>query len=270
MVLRRVVRHAKEWGVPTWIVKLDVRKAFDSVWQESMGDMVASRVGGLRPGGGGTAGGRLWEARAWLGLLDAREMQVAVGDTLTSIPQTNGVRQGLWDSPVLFSRVADCLEAATEETQDMLGPAKGPPPPQAGGAFMDDTYLWSHDYAHLQATLACLERRLAQHGLLINPKKTAIIFSLPEGSDALHIGGEAVACKPFGEVITALGSPITIGESSAAIVAEKSSGAEGLRQAWAPLMRPFAHPRPHPPPPDLGPRGGALGGDSPGRSPMAS
>ncbi|CAE7466882.1 TTLL6, partial [Symbiodinium microadriaticum] len=46
--MTRVVRHAKEWGVPTWLVKLDVRKAFDSVWQESMGDMVAQRIGGLR------------------------------------------------------------------------------------------------------------------------------------------------------------------------------------------------------------------------------
>ena len=70
VVLRRVVRHAKEWGVPTWIVKLDVRKAFDSVWQESMGDMVAQRIGGLRQGGGGTEGGMPWEARAWLGLLE--------------------------------------------------------------------------------------------------------------------------------------------------------------------------------------------------------
>ena len=57
MVLRRVIRHAKEWGVPTWVIKLDVRKAFDSVWQESMGDMVAQRIGGLRPGGGGRTEG---------------------------------------------------------------------------------------------------------------------------------------------------------------------------------------------------------------------
>ena len=179
VVLRRVVRHAKEWGVPTWIVKLDVRKAFDSVWQESMGDMVASKVGGLRAGGGGTAGGMPWEARAWLGLLEAREMQVAVGDSLTSIPQSNGVRQGSPDSPILFSRiVADCLEEATKETQHMLASAKGPPPPQSGGAFMDDTYIWSHGHAHLQATLASLERRLARHGLLINPGKRSCSANL--------------------------------------------------------------------------------------------
>ena len=72
---RRVVRQR----VSTWLVKLDVRKAFDSVWQESMGDMVAAKLGGLRTGGGGMADGMPWEARAWLGLLEAREVKVAMG-----------------------------------------------------------------------------------------------------------------------------------------------------------------------------------------------
>ena len=174
--------------MPTWLVKLDVRKAFDSVWQESMGDMVAQRIGGLRPGGGGTAGGMPWEAR--LGLLEAREMQVAVGDMVTTIPQSNGVRQGSPDSPILFSRiVGDCLEQALQETQHLLPPAKGPAPPESGGAFMDDAHLWSHDATHLQATLAALERRLAQHGLLINPGKTAVIYSQPSGGGTFRIGG---------------------------------------------------------------------------------
>ncbi|CAE7330292.1 hus1 [Symbiodinium necroappetens] len=85
VILRRVVRMAKDWGTPTWIIKLDVRKAFDSVWQETMGDMVARRVGGLRPGGGGTRGGEPWQARAWLSLLEARELNVAIGDEVVSV-----------------------------------------------------------------------------------------------------------------------------------------------------------------------------------------
>ena len=116
-------------------------------------------------------------------------MQIAVGDTLTSIKQTNGVRQGSPDSPILFSRiVADCLEGALRETSHLLRPAKGPPPPESGGAFMDDTYLWSHDPVHLQALLGALERRLAAHGLLINPAKTAIIHSQPGGGRVCHRG----------------------------------------------------------------------------------
>ncbi|CAE7552733.1 unnamed protein product [Symbiodinium necroappetens] len=190
--------------------------------------------------GGGTAGGMPWEARAWLGLLEAREMQVAGGNTLTSIPQSNGVRQGSPDSPILFSRiVADCLEEATRETQYMLTSAKGPPPPQSGGAFMDDMYIWSHDHAHLQATLASLERRLARHGLLIREDGDHIQPTCWGG--ALRIGGEAVSCKPFGEVITALGSPLTFGESSAAIVAEMNHRA---RKAFGKHSRLLCAPSP--------------------------
>ncbi|CAE7824191.1 unnamed protein product [Symbiodinium sp. CCMP2592] len=195
VVLKRVIRHAKDWGILTWIVKLDVRKAFDSVWQESMGDMVASKVGGLRASGGGAVP---------MGC-HGREVRVAMADTLTHIPQTNGVRQGSPDSPVLFGRVvADDLEGALQTTQRLLPLAEGPPPPQSGGAYMDDTYLWSHDRTHLQASLAELERQLRKHGLTINPAKTAIIFSLKSGGGSFFIGGEEVACKPFGTVVTAL------------------------------------------------------------------
>ena len=94
VVLRRVMRTARDWRVPVWVVKLDIRKAFDSVWQESMGQLVDARVGRLLASGGTAMGGQPWEARAWLGLLEAREMRVAMGDLITSIPQSNGVRQG--------------------------------------------------------------------------------------------------------------------------------------------------------------------------------
>ena len=70
-----------------------------------------------------------------VGAAGAREMQVSVGDTVTTIPQTNGVRQGSPDSPVLFSRiVGDCLEQAVRETRHLLPPAKGPPPPGVRGS----------------------------------------------------------------------------------------------------------------------------------------
>ena len=85
---------------------------------------------------------------------------------------------------------------------------------------MDDTYLWSYDREHLQASLAALEQQLRRHGLTINPSKTAIIFSRSTGGGSFHIGGEEVACRQFGEVITALGSPITFAEEVAAIVVE--------------------------------------------------
>ena len=34
---------ARDWGVGMWLVKLDIRKAFDSVWQHSMSELVGGR-----------------------------------------------------------------------------------------------------------------------------------------------------------------------------------------------------------------------------------
>ena len=45
--IRRVTQMARDWGIGTWLVKLDIRKAFDSVWQHRMGGLVAARVGGV-------------------------------------------------------------------------------------------------------------------------------------------------------------------------------------------------------------------------------
>ena len=59
------------------------KKAWEIWWRQELGGFGQ---------GGGTQAGMPWEARAWLGLLEAREMRIAVGDTLTSIQQTNGVR----------------------------------------------------------------------------------------------------------------------------------------------------------------------------------
>ncbi|CAE7690154.1 pol [Symbiodinium sp. CCMP2592] len=185
--IRRVTQMAKDWGVPTWLVKLDIRKAFDSVWQHSMSELVASRVGGIPstrcpvPAGGGD---QPWEALMWLSILETRTLNVAVGDTIAPVPQTNGI------------------------------------PPRAGGCFLDDTYLWSQDRNHLQRLLRNLETELAEDGLHIHPTKTAILFSQPEGGGTFQIGNATVPCADHKTVIATLGSPITFGEQTAAIIAE--------------------------------------------------
>ena len=200
-VLRRVVRMAKDWGVGTWIVKLDIQKAFDSVSQISMAKLIAHMVEGLPPDpqsnttgrhGAQHPGDQPWEARLWTSLLEAR----------SPAHRNRGgscrVRQGSPDSPVVFAALtAQALEEAVSQTAHMLGGARGPPPPQQGGAYMDDTYLWSHDAKHLQATLAALEQQLAKHGLVINPKKTTIIYSNDSGGGRFVVGGNRCHAFPL-------------------------------------------------------------------------
>ena len=142
VVLRRVIRHAKDWGVPTWPVKLDVRKAFDSVGGHGCSE--GGRVAGM-------ADGMPWEARAWLGLLEAREVRVAMQDQLVS-------------AHAEMACGSYCVGA--------------------------DDYLTPGTREHLTSFLG----RLGQHGLEINPAKTA------KGGGTFTIGGKEVACRPFGEV----------------------------------------------------------------------
>ncbi|CAE7307273.1 unnamed protein product, partial [Symbiodinium microadriaticum] len=223
--IRRVTQMARDWGVPTWLVKLDIRKAFDSVWQHSMGELVAARVGGVPsdrcpvPANGGE---QPWEANLWLSVLETRALNIAVGDVLTTVPQTNGIRQGSPDSPDLFGAIvardlASAIQAAPAQPPDSKG---GPPPPKTGGCFLDDTYLWSQNKQHLQATLEGLEAELHEDGLSIHPTKTAILYSQPTGGGTLRIAGEEVECCPHKTVITTLGSPISFGEQTTMIIAE--------------------------------------------------
>ena len=58
-ILKRVVRVAKDWGAPTCVLKLDIKKAFDSVSQVSTTTLIADKAGGLKPG---DPTGQPWEA----------------------------------------------------------------------------------------------------------------------------------------------------------------------------------------------------------------
>ncbi|CAE7624163.1 Clec16a [Symbiodinium sp. CCMP2592] len=89
-----------------------------------------------------------------------------------------------------------------------------------GGCFLDDTYLWSQNRNHLQRLLQNLETELAEDGLHIHPTKTAILYSQPEGGGTFQIGDATVPCADHKTVIATLGSPITFGEQTAAIIAE--------------------------------------------------
>ena len=42
--LRRISRMALDWGKPIYVLKLDIRKAFDSVVQARLGDLLFERL----------------------------------------------------------------------------------------------------------------------------------------------------------------------------------------------------------------------------------
>ena len=68
LAIRKIMRMARDWGGPFFLVKVDVTKAFDTTSQASM--------------------------RLWVALLHAAELNIQIGDTGIIIAQSSGDRQG--------------------------------------------------------------------------------------------------------------------------------------------------------------------------------
>ncbi|CAE7709541.1 unnamed protein product, partial [Symbiodinium necroappetens] len=228
LILRRVCRVARDWGIPMYIAKLDIRKAFDSIYQEALAEQIESDVG--------IAGDRPWEARAWTHLIHADEINVYFRGEEFRIPQTNGVRQGAPDSPIAFGRVlAVELERAVQQAEGHR-PRQGDPPPEFAGAFMDDSYIWSTKKDHLQAMLTRLGTNLPPKGLDIHPLKTEIIDN-QEGGVEFEVGGRKVLSKGPDHVIRTLGSPVSFSSHPSTIIAEmQARGRHAFRKHRGTLL----------------------------------
>ena len=218
--IRRLLRAAKDWGDALYIVKLDVAKAFDSISQLHMGKLIARRVGG--------DGGLPWEALLWLQLLRADHLTLAVCGELLHVPQTNGVRQGSPDSPVVFSAsIEETLDEVLSEPQHVTRQGENPklpPSPQGGASFLDDTYLWSHNRRWLVKALAVLEEKLKKKNLVPNAKKTQAIANVKDKTP-LDIGGKQVPIQKGDAIMTILGSPVTFDNVPAVILGGASERA---------------------------------------------
>ena len=222
MILRRLARMAHDWGLEFYIAKLDIRKAFDSVLQESLAQHVSDIVG--------EQGGHPWEARAWVALLHAEKIAVQVGGESIPIRQSNGVRQGAPESPVAFGAlVAKDLDKSITAAKSSK-PRTDHPPPEDGGSYMDDNYIWSTNRDHLQRLLGELSQRLPRRGLHLHPAKTDIIHN-SDKKVFFEVAGEKVAAKGPNHVIHVLGSPLSFQGGTAMLVAEMQARAR--KSFWA-------------------------------------
>ena len=218
LILRRLCRVAHDRGLPMFLAKLDIRKAFDSVYQEALAEQIEEDVC--------VRGKSPWEGRAWTALLYAQEIEIFFRGEHFKLPQTNGVRQGSPDSPIAFGRIiAVDLEKSIAEARGAK-PTDNEPPPEDGGSFMDDSYLWSTSATHLQRMLDRVGTNLPKKGLNIHPLKTEIIDN-QNGGVEFHVSGDKVLSKGPEHIIRALGSPLSFRGHPSMIVAEMQSRARG-------------------------------------------
>ena len=235
--IRKAVRTCREWGLPLHLVKVDVAKAFDTVLQTQLAALVESQVG--------QRGGRPWEARLWIDLLTNDEIRVHFDGDTHEVQQTNGVRQGAPDSPVIFAAMigqilnevlgspprsanptpptpqtfGDRTGSTHSRTQQDRAPDCGPPMPSNGGGFQDDIYLWSHDKGFLQAKLQTMVASLRARNLQVNATKTKYVHSQGEEEQTIQVGDKEVVGERDG-TITVLGAPIALSGEATQILAE--------------------------------------------------
>ena len=173
LAIRKFARMARDWGRPFYIIKIDVKKAFDSATQTSMGRLVTEHIGKQ---------GHPWEAHVWISLLHATEMNIQFGGTSVKISQSDGVRQGGPDSPVAFSALVGdtLLKTQSRVTISAWGPdSKLPPPPHHTSGHMDDVYVWGENPKHVQQVVDILEKFFAEHGSRLQAHSRALSQSSP-------------------------------------------------------------------------------------------
>ena len=221
VIVRRMARMARDWGFDLWILKIDIRKAFDTIKQTSVAAMVANKLHHTHP----------WEARAWLSIIHGQQLHVIPAPPASQQPvpiqQTNGVRQGSPDSPILFALKAGQILDNTLQAQQPPPLVQGTPgPPHEGGQFMDDTYLWATDLPRLQHMATDLEKRLRDHGMRIQPEKTQFVQSHPTDTPAtLKLGQETIQAKPPHEPISVFNQPVSFQGNESHLAAHLSTKA---------------------------------------------
>ncbi|CAE7232445.1 unnamed protein product [Symbiodinium sp. CCMP2592] len=201
LALRRLMRIAADWHVKLWVVKVDVRKAFDSIAQDALATMVQKTVA--------ERGGQVWESRLWLEILEARAIDIYIGKSIVSVDQTNRVRQGSPDSAALYSStIGESLQNLHDKVPvENRGALTCRRAPSLGAGYMDDRYLWS-------------ESNLAPKGNFVNVKKTQIICSMEHDTE-FTVGGQRFKAGAPTDVMNTLGSPLTFDKSGVtALVAD--------------------------------------------------
>ncbi|CAE7726322.1 kif1 [Symbiodinium sp. CCMP2592] len=206
LILRRLARVARDWGLEFYIAKLDIRKAFDSIFQESLAEHVCQAVGedaNLSPGKA---------SRSNKATGSDKEHQKALWLSAPSLPKTLMLPSGKQRAP------------NRRPTQ---------PPPEDGGSYMDDNYIWSTFKKHFQHMLTALGDKLPGRGLYLHPGKTDII-STGEKEVHFQVAGERVATKGPKHVFHVLGSPLSFQGGTAMLLAEAQSRAR--KAFWAPRL----------------------------------
>ena len=172
----------REWGESAVVVKLDIRRAFDSLSRLRLAKRICS-----------WAPNKPVEAANLIALLTSSEMAIHLPWSSSVVTATQGVRQGAPESPTLFAKIMECV---LEESNYSHGYVFNDLHPDSAG-YMDDLLLWKCNLKHMQNFLDGLLPRLALEGLHIQPPKCQLLtFGNVQGTHLMLQGFKLLPMKP--------------------------------------------------------------------------
>ena len=191
----RVLHLAREWGVEMHMIKLDLRRAFDSVHRVKLAEGVQAWCQRDFPA----------ETRCMINLLAASDLVLALPWGCYDIHSNTGVKQGATESPWLFGRLIDeILSEIPLDPQHAVFPDLF----SDGGCFMDDILAWVNSVPALQQFLNALLPRLGAFGLFVQPLKCQLLCTRVVPGVYVTIDGQQLHPVPHGEPIMVMNLPV--------------------------------------------------------------
>ena len=191
----QVIHLAKEWKKDAYMLKLDIRKAFDTVSRFRLAQKVIQWADGRYP----------FEIRCLLRMLMSREVVLSLPWGEHAIDANVGVKQGATESPLLFARLLD--DILSEIRQESMGPVLEEIPVD-GACFMDDVLAWKSSITSLQALMDKLLPKLAAFGLRIQPTKCVLLCIKGSKATPLMLDGMPLLPQQKDDVIFVMNLPV--------------------------------------------------------------
>ena len=158
-VAKQVFSLSREWSTPAIAVKLDIRRAFDSVDRRKLAHKILSWVATDFPR----------EAACFVAMLELNQLHLVLPwDDEVVIRSGVGVRQGSAESPCFFSKLMDdiLIEVCGRQNTFLLVGMS-----DCAVAFMDDVLGWFPNAPSVRAFFEDLVPILRSFGLSLQPLK---------------------------------------------------------------------------------------------------
>ena len=191
----QVVHLAKEWKSDAYILKLDIRKAFDTVSRLRLAKKVIQWADGRFAA----------EVKCLLRMLMSREVVLALPWGEHAIDANIGVKQGATESPLLFAKLLD--DILSDIRQKHVGPVLEDIPTD-GACFMDDVITWKASVATLQSFMNKLLPSLAMYGLHIQPAKCVLMCIQGSKTTPLMLDGMPLFPQKGEDVVYIMNLPV--------------------------------------------------------------